>query len=86
VEQVLLALRQERTLDADLRPGPYRTFTIREPSVADRIKFFLDEHVLKAVREGLRRGGVDAITVEELGLQQKTRGTLSEQLKKAAWW
>jgi hypothetical protein len=43
--------------------------------VADRIKFYLDEHVPKAVTEGLHRRGVDAITVQELGLQaaQDTR-------------
>lgn len=37
--------------------------------MADRIKFYLDEHVPKAVAEGLRRRGVDVITVQELGLQ-----------------
>jgi uncharacterized protein with PIN domain len=37
--------------------------------VADRIKFYLDEHVPKAVTEGLRRRGVDVVTVQELGLQ-----------------
>ncbi|MBX3304400.1 MAG: DUF5615 family PIN-like protein [Nitrospira sp.] len=29
----------------------------------------MDEHVPKAVTEGLRRRGVDVITVQELGLQ-----------------
>ncbi len=37
--------------------------------MADLIKFYLDEHVPKAVTEGLRRRGVDVITVQELGLQ-----------------
>jgi uncharacterized protein with PIN domain len=37
--------------------------------VADRIKFYMDEHVAKAVTEGLRRRGVDVVTVQELGLQ-----------------
>jgi predicted nuclease of predicted toxin-antitoxin system len=37
--------------------------------VADRIKFYLDEHVSKAVTEGLRRRGVDVVTVQELDLQ-----------------
>jgi predicted nuclease of predicted toxin-antitoxin system len=29
----------------------------------------MDEHVAKAVTEGLRRRGVDVVTVQELGLQ-----------------
>lgn len=37
--------------------------------MADRIKFYLDEHVPKAVAEGLRRRGVDIVTVQEQGLQ-----------------
>lgn len=37
--------------------------------MADRIKSYLDEHVPKAVAEGLCRRGVDVITVQELGLQ-----------------
>jgi hypothetical protein len=37
--------------------------------VADRIKFYMDEHVAKSVTEGLRRRGVDVVTVQELGLQ-----------------
>ena len=37
--------------------------------MADRIKFYLDEHVPKSVADGLRRRGVDVITVQELGLQ-----------------
>ena len=37
--------------------------------MADRIKFYMDEHVPKAVTEGLRRRGVDVVTVQELSLQ-----------------
>lgn len=37
--------------------------------MADRIKFYLDEHGPKAVAEGLRRRGVEVTTVQELGLQ-----------------
>ena len=37
--------------------------------MADRIRFYMDEHVPKAVTEGLRRRGVDVVTVQELGLQ-----------------
>ena len=36
--------------------------------MADRIKFYMDEHVAKAVTEGLRRRGVDLVTMQELGL------------------
>jgi hypothetical protein len=36
--------------------------------VADRIKFYMDEHVPKAVTEGLRRRGVDVVTIQEIGL------------------
>ena len=41
--------------------------------MGDRIKFYLDEHVPRAVTEGLRRRGVDAVvdavTVQDLGLR-----------------
>ena len=37
--------------------------------MADRLRFYMDEHVPKAVTEGLRGRGVDVITVQELGLQ-----------------
>ena len=37
--------------------------------MADRLRFYMDEHVSKVVTEGLRRRGVDVITVQELGLQ-----------------
>ncbi|MDO9117903.1 MAG: DUF5615 family PIN-like protein [Nitrospira sp.] len=40
--------------------------------MADQVKFYLDEHVPKAVAEGLRRRGVEVITVQELGLQHVT--------------
>ena len=36
--------------------------------MTDRIKFYMDEHVAKSVTEGLRRRGVDVVTVQELGL------------------
>ena len=34
----------------------------------NRIRFYLDEHVSKAVAKGLERRGVDALTVVEAGL------------------
>ncbi|MBI5410544.1 MAG: DUF5615 family PIN-like protein [Nitrospirae bacterium] len=37
--------------------------------MANRIRFYMDEHVPKAVTEGLRRRGVEVVTVQELGLQ-----------------
>lgn len=40
--------------------------------MADRLTFYMDEHVSKAVTEGLRRRGVDVVTVQELGLQGAT--------------
>ncbi len=33
----------------------------------DRIRFYMDEHVPKAVTEGLRRRGVDVVTVQDEG-------------------
>jgi hypothetical protein len=33
--------------------------------VADRIAFYMDEHVPRAVTEGLRRRGVDVLTAQE---------------------
>jgi hypothetical protein len=36
--------------------------------VAERIKFYTDEHVAKAVVAGLRRRGVDVFTAPEAGL------------------
>ncbi len=38
----------------------------------NRIKFYLDEHVPKAVAKGLKRRGVDVITVVEAGLRGAT--------------
>jgi Domain of unknown function (DUF5615) len=44
----------------------------------------LDEHVPKAIAEGLRRRGVDIVTVQERGLQAaEDERTLSAQLRKA---
>jgi predicted nuclease of predicted toxin-antitoxin system len=37
--------------------------------VVDRIKFYTDEHVPRAVTEGLRRRGVDVVTVQDAGTQ-----------------
>jgi predicted nuclease of predicted toxin-antitoxin system len=33
----------------------------------EQIKFYLDEHIPAAVAEGLRRRGVDSLTVQEAG-------------------
>lgn len=33
----------------------------------EQIKFYLDEHVPRALAEGLRRRGVDVLTVQEAG-------------------
>lgn len=33
--------------------------------MAERIKFYMDEHVPRAVTEGLRRRGVDVLTTQE---------------------
>jgi predicted nuclease of predicted toxin-antitoxin system len=38
----------------------------------NRIKFYLDEHVPKAVAKGLKRRGLDVITVVEAGLRGAT--------------
>jgi predicted nuclease of predicted toxin-antitoxin system len=37
--------------------------------LADRVKFYTDEHVPFAVTQGLRRRGVDVLTVQEAGMQ-----------------
>ena len=37
--------------------------------MADRIRFYLDEHVPTAVAQGLRRRGVDVMTVVDAGLR-----------------
>ena len=36
--------------------------------MGDRIKYYFDEHVSKAVSEGLRRRGVDVLRAQEAGL------------------
>ena len=36
------------------------------------IRFYMDEHVPTAVTQGLRRRGVDALTVQEAGLRSTT--------------
>jgi uncharacterized protein with PIN domain len=36
--------------------------------VAERIKLYMDEHVHRAVTDGLRRRGVDALTAKDAGL------------------
>ena len=36
--------------------------------MAERVKFYTDEHVPKAVIDGLRRRGVDVLTVPEAGM------------------
>jgi hypothetical protein len=33
--------------------------------MAERIKFYMDEHVPRAVTDGLRRRGVDVLTTQE---------------------
>ena len=49
--------------------------------MAERITFYMDEHVAKSVTEGLRRRGVDVVTVQELGLQS---GEDQQHLQRAA--
>ena len=36
--------------------------------MAERVKFYIDEHLPKAVIDGLRRRGVDVLTVPEAGM------------------
>jgi predicted nuclease of predicted toxin-antitoxin system len=36
--------------------------------VAERVNFYLDEHVPRAVVSGLRRRGVDVLTLQEAGM------------------
>jgi predicted nuclease of predicted toxin-antitoxin system len=36
--------------------------------VADRVKFYMDEHIAKSVTEGLRRRGVDVVTAQEANM------------------
>lgn len=63
--------------------------------MADRVKFYTDEHVSKAVVNGLRQRGVDVLTVAEAGMlgasdeehlafaRREERVTLSAALKRA---
>jgi hypothetical protein len=46
----------------------------------NRIKFYLDEHIPKAIANGLRRRGIDVITVVEAGfLVQPMKNIWREQ-------
>ncbi len=36
--------------------------------MAERVNFYLDEHVPRAVASGLRRRGVDVLTLQEAGM------------------
>ena len=36
--------------------------------MAERIKFYMDEHVPRAVTEGLRRRGVEVLTAQDAGM------------------
>ncbi len=36
--------------------------------MSEPIQFYMDEHIPKAVTEGLRRRGVDVLTVQEAGM------------------
>ena len=38
----------------------------------EQIRFYMDEHVPAAVTQGLRRRGVEALTVQEAGLRSAT--------------
>ncbi|MCP4113138.1 MAG: hypothetical protein GY749_47680 [Desulfobacteraceae bacterium] len=49
----------------------------------NRIKFYLDEHVSKAIAKGLRRRGIDVITVVEAGLLGATDEEHLERAKLA---
>jgi hypothetical protein len=40
--------------------------------VAERIRFYLDEHVAKAVASGLRRRGADVLAAPEAGLLSRS--------------
>ena len=37
--------------------------------MADRLRFYMDEQVPRAVSEGLRRRGVDVLTAQDAGMQ-----------------
>ncbi len=47
----------------------------------NRIRFYLDEHVPKAVANGLRRRGIDVVTVVEAGLRGATDEAHLERAK-----
>ena len=49
--------------------------------MAGRIRFYLDEHVSRAVARGLRQRGVDVLTVPEAGLMGAAD---EEHLRRAA--
>jgi uncharacterized protein with PIN domain len=36
--------------------------------LAEAVRFYLDEHVPRAVAQGLRRRGIDVLTVQEAGM------------------
>jgi len=38
--------------------------------VADRIRFYFDEHIPKAVMHGLRRRGIDVVRAQDVGLRE----------------
>jgi uncharacterized protein with PIN domain len=40
--------------------------------VPEQIRFYMDEHVPTAVTQGLRRRGVDVLTVQEAGMRSVT--------------
>ena len=40
--------------------------------MADPIKFYMDEHVQRAVTRGLRHRGVDVLTAQDAGMLQAT--------------
>ena len=46
--------------------------------MAERIKFYMDEHVPRAVTEGLRRRGVDVLTTQEADDEQHVALALRE--------
>ena len=48
--------------------------------MADKIKFYLDEHAAKAIERGLRQRGVDVVMVSEIGMRGASD---AEHLEKA---
>jgi uncharacterized protein with PIN domain len=49
--------------------------------VAQKIRFYVDEHVSRAVVQGLRQRGVDVLTVSDAGLRSATD---EEHLRRAS--